>query len=97
LKNLLENETRVGLGCQKKFDKKFGRGCVMKRITIVVPDKIIRQHEVRRNTYRTEIDVTPENILNVLTYRSDYHHDFFFKKTQGIIVESIEDVDEPND
>lgn len=63
----------------------------MKRIVLIVPDKIDRTTTTRTGQYHSSVDVTPENVLKVLAKRDDYHEDFCFEDLGKVKVVSIDD------
>jgi len=66
----------------------------MKKITLIVPDKI--QHVIgssRSRRVKSE-DVMPENIMKALCDRDDYHQYFYFKSPDDVKVFSIVDYEE---
>jgi len=67
----------------------------MKKIVLIVPDAI--KHLLGGSTSdsnEVSKEVTPENILNVLRRRNDYHEDFYFDELDKIKILSIENYDE---
>jgi len=63
----------------------------MKKITLIVPDKI--QHVIgssRSRRVKSE-KVMPENLIKALCDRDDYHQYFYFKSPDSIKVVSIVD------
>ena len=65
----------------------------MKRVVLIVPDKIDRIIGTREGTSRSSVEVTPENLLKVLGKTDDYHEDFCFVDFKRIKVVSIDDYD----
>lgn len=61
----------------------------MKKIVLIVPDKIDRIIGTREGTSRSSVEVTPENLLKVLGKTGDYHEGFCFKDLKKIKVVSI--------
>ena len=64
----------------------------MKRIVVIVPDKVKMVHESHSNSYSKEYDVTGELIIQMFSRITDYHENIFFEDIKSIRVESIEDV-----
>ena len=64
----------------------------MKKVTLLLPDKIIRVLGTSSMSRTSEIDLTPENMINVLVV-DEYHESFKFKREQ-VKVLSIESVDD---
>ena len=62
----------------------------MKKVTLILPDKLIHTLGSSISSIQSKIDVTPENLLMALTY-DDYHESFKFNK-KDVSVVSIEDV-----
>ncbi len=50
----------------------------MKKVTLLLPDKINRTVGASRWSKTDEIDLTPENIILVLTDKSSYHDRYTF-------------------
>ena len=63
----------------------------MKKITLIVPDKI--QHVIGSSRSRRvkSKKVIPENIIKALCERDDYHQYFYFESSDDIRVVSILD------
>ena len=63
----------------------------MKKITLIVPDKI--QHVIgsSRNRRVKSEEVIPENLIKALCDRADYHQYFYFKSPDDVKVVSIVD------
>ena len=63
----------------------------MKKITLIVPDKI--QHVIgsSRNRRVKSEEVIPENLIKALCDRNDYHQYFYFKSPDDVKVVSIVD------
>ncbi len=55
------------------------RGCAMKKVTLILPDKILRTLGSSRGSRTDEIELTPENLKLVLCEDSDYHESFRFR------------------
>ena len=64
----------------------------MKRIVVIVPDKVKIVNESHSNSYSKEYDVTGELIIQMFSRITDYHENIFFEDSKTILVESIEDV-----
>jgi len=62
----------------------------MKKVTLLLPDKMIRVLGTSRTTYHSEVDLTPGNMINVLAL-DDYHDRFKFNM-KDIMIVSIESV-----
>lgn len=60
----------------------------MKKVTLLLPDKIIRTLGTSRFSETDEVDFTPENLINVLVL--DEYHDRFKFKEEDIEIVSIE-------
>jgi len=63
----------------------------MKKVTLVLPDKINRTIGASRWSETDEIDLTPENLLLVLSDKSSYH-DRYTISPEEVQILSIEDV-----
>lgn len=63
----------------------------MKKVTLIVPDTISRLLGSTRGAVKEEIELNPENLLLMLTFRADYHEDYGFPPDQ-INVVSIESI-----
>lgn len=63
----------------------------MKRVVLLLPDKITHVSGTSRFTSKTEIDLTPENMLKVLCEDVDYHESYKFSYDDVTIV-SVETV-----
>jgi len=50
----------------------------MKKVTLLLPDKINRTIGASRWSKTDEIDLTPENLLKVLSDASSYHDRYTF-------------------
>ncbi len=61
----------------------------MKKVTLLLPDKLIHTLGSSISSIQSKIDVTPENLLMALSY-DDYHESFKFNK-EDIEIISIED------
>ena len=66
----------------------------MKKITLIVPDKI--QHVIgsSRNRIVKSEEVIPENLIKALCDRNDYHQYFHFESPDDVKVVSIVDYEE---
>ena len=66
----------------------------MKKITLIVPDKI--QHVIgsSRNRRVKSEEVIPENLIKALCDRNDYHQYFHFESPDDVKVVSIVDYEE---
>lgn len=51
----------------------------MKKVTLLLPDKIYRTLGTSRSSKTDLIDLTPENLLKVLCDDSSYHDRYKFK------------------
>jgi len=60
----------------------------MKKVTLLLPDKINHVFGSSRMTYHEEVDLTPENLIQVLTL--DAYHDRFKFKEEDIRIVSVE-------
>lgn len=67
----------------------------MKKVTIILPDKIIRVIGSHDNSKKKEIDVNAQNIINALV-TDDYHMNYFFNDRKKIKVVSIKNIDADN-
>jgi len=63
----------------------------MKKVTLLLPDKIYRTIGASRWSKTDEIDLTPDTLLLVLTDRSSYHDRYKFKSddVQILAIESV--------
>ncbi len=64
----------------------------MKRVTLLLPDKLISVGGSSRWTCREELPTTPENVIKALT-SNDYHLNYYFAE-RSVAVQSIEDIQE---
>ena len=62
----------------------------MKKVTLLLPDKMIRVLGTSRSTYHSEVDLTPESMINALVM-DDYHDRFKFNE-EDVRILSIESV-----
>lgn len=60
----------------------------MKKVTLILPDKIMHVFGSSRTTYHSEVDLTPQNLIQVLTL--DAYHDRFKFNEEEIRIVSIE-------
>lgn len=67
----------------------------MKKVTLILPDKIIRVIGSHDNSKKKEVDVNAQNIINALVI-DDYHMNFFFNDRKKIKVVSIKNIDDDN-
>lgn len=58
----------------------------MKRVVLLLPEKIIHVSGTSRFTKKTEIDLNPENLLKVLCEDVDYHETYKFSHEDVTIV-----------
>ena len=63
----------------------------MKRVVLLLPDKITHVSGTSRLTKKAEIDLNPENLLKVLCEDVDYHESYKFSHEDVTIV-SIETI-----
>jgi len=63
----------------------------MKIVTIIVPDELDVVLGSSRGAKAVKTEVSPENLLNVLCDRSDYHQHHYFKDPTKVRIVSIED------
>ena len=77
------------LGIPNKYlgDKKK-----MKKVTLILPDKVTKIGGTSRTVYHYEIELTPEDIIKIFC-ESDYHSRYKFEE-KDIRVISIEDYSE---
>ncbi len=61
----------------------------MKKVTLILPDKVLRTIGTSRLSRTEEIDLSPESLKLVLCEDTDYHESYKFK-AEGIEVLSIE-------
>ena len=66
----------------------------MKKITLIVPDKIEHIVGSSRSTRTTSEEITPDNISKALCDRSDYHQSYYFKSSDEVEIVSIVDCGE---
>ena len=64
----------------------------MKKVVLLLPDKINRTIGTSRFSETDEIDLTPENLLLVLCFDESYHDRYAFR-TEDVQILSIESVD----
>ena len=64
----------------------------MKKVTLMVPDRIEHFTGSRLGSRIDSEDVTPENILQALCDRSEYHQYYYFKYSDTVNVVSIDEV-----
>jgi hypothetical protein len=63
----------------------------MKKVTLIVPDKIEHVIGSSRSRRSSSVEVTPANMKNALCDRSDYHSYFYFECADRVKVVSIVD------
>jgi hypothetical protein len=63
----------------------------MKKITLIVPDKIDHVIGSSRQKRSKAEEVTPDNIKKALCDRKDYHQYYYFESSDRVKVVSIED------
>lgn len=61
----------------------------MKKVTLILPDKVLRTIGTSRWSQTEEIDLTPESLQLVLCEDSDYHESYKFK-AENVEILSIE-------
>ena len=66
----------------------------MKKVTLIVPDKIEYFVGSSRSRRLISVDVTRENIKKALCDRSEYHQYFYFESPDEVKVISIVDCEE---
>ena len=66
----------------------------MKKVTLLLPDKIDHSLGTSRSIRHTDVDVTPENMIKVLCL-DDYHERYMFDEedVQVLAIESVNDED----
>ncbi len=64
----------------------------MKKVTLLLPDKMIYVKGSFGNSIKTEVDITEKNIIKALTM-DDYHMNYFFKDESQITVLKVEEVE----
>jgi len=64
----------------------------MKRITLLVPDEMVRTVGSSRHSRRMRVAVSPEALVHALEV-TDYHESYHFER-DTVTVESIEEVEE---
>jgi len=63
----------------------------MKKVTLIVPDKIDRVIGGSRSRHCDSVDVTADNIVRALCERRDYHQYYYFEAAETVRVISIVD------
>ena len=63
----------------------------MKKITLIVPDKIQQVIGSSRSRRIKSEDVAPDNLIKALCDRSNYHQYFYFEDSDNVKVMSIDD------
>jgi hypothetical protein len=63
----------------------------MKKITLIVPDKMEHVIGSSRSRRSKSEDVTPDNLRKALCDRSNYHQYYYFKASDEVQVLSIDD------
>jgi hypothetical protein len=66
----------------------------MKKVTLIVPDKIERVIGGSRSRHCDSVHLTPDNILRALCERRDYHQYYYFEAAERVRVLSIVDYEE---
>jgi hypothetical protein len=66
----------------------------MKKVTLIVPDKIEHVVGSSRRTRSKFEDVTPNNLIKALCDRSHYHEYYYFESPDEVKVISIVDCGE---
>ena len=66
----------------------------MKKVTLLVPDKIDHSQGSSRSIWHTDVDVTVENMIQVLCL-DDYHERYMFDENdiKVLAIESVSDED----
>ena len=65
----------------------------MKKVTLILPDKILRTIGSSRWSRTDEIDLTPESLKLVLCEGADYHDTYRFKE-EDVKILSIKPLDD---
>ena len=65
----------------------------MKKVTIVVPDKVDVMLGSSRGGKATKKELNPVNLMKVLCDRTDYHQHYYFMDSSKVKIVSIEDLD----
>jgi len=65
----------------------------MKKVTLILPDQVLRTIGSSRWSRTDEVDLTPENLKLVVCQDSDYHDTYRFK-AEDIEILSIEPLDD---
>jgi hypothetical protein len=63
----------------------------MKKVVLIVPDKIDRTATTRAGKYHSSVETTTDNLLKVLGKGDHYHEDFCFEDLNKVMVLSIDD------
>jgi len=63
----------------------------MKKVTLIVPDKIERVTGGSRSRHCDSVDVTADTIVRALCERRDYHQYYYFEASESVRVLSIVD------
>jgi hypothetical protein len=66
----------------------------MKKVTLIVPDKIERVIGGSRSRHCDSVAVTRDNIVRALCERRDYHHYYYFEASESVKVLSIVDYED---
>ena len=66
----------------------------MKKVTLIVPDKIERVIGSSRSRHCASLDVTADIIVKALCDRSDYHQYFYFESSDKVRVVSVVDYED---
>jgi hypothetical protein len=65
----------------------------MKKVTLILPDKVLRTLGTSRWSRTEEIDLTPESLQRVLCEDTDYHEGYKFN-LEDVEILSIEPLDD---
>jgi hypothetical protein len=66
----------------------------MKKVTLIVPDKIERVIGGSRSRHCDSVDVTADTIVRALCERRDYHQYYYFEALDRVKVLSIVDYED---
>ena len=62
----------------------------MKRIVLMVPDRMTYARGTSRDSETETVDTTEENIVNALTM-NEYHENYYFEEKDTVRIISIEE------
>jgi hypothetical protein len=62
----------------------------MKKVVLIVPDEMIFALSGGRGRHITPMEITPGNLMKMLSRSVDYHEEYYIEKPEDITILSIE-------